>query len=41
MRNNNEMQQRITVSEIASVMLVFVICWLLNIYGSLLMSASS
>ena len=32
MCNNNDMQQRITVSEIASVVIVFVICWLLNIW---------
>ena len=28
MHNNNDMQQGITVSEIASIVLVFVICWL-------------
>ena len=28
-----------TVSEITSVVIVFVICWLLNIYGCLLVSA--
>ena len=41
MQNNNDMQQKITVRETASVVLVFVICWLLNIYGCLLASVST